>query len=109
MTVAWTCCCLAGETYHSPGLWPQTNTSSQPTGLAAVVTAAVPPEPTCSAGGRAARDGPVGAQAPANWAAVIPKAKATEGERIRTAHIHPAEPQFKEKIPTDVLPMPTTL
>jgi len=36
------------------GASPPINTTSQPKGLAAVVIAAVPPEPVCSAGGRAA-------------------------------------------------------
>ena len=46
----------ATEMHHSVGPWlasPRTNTSTA-AGLAAVVTAAVPLEPSCSASGRAA-------------------------------------------------------
>jgi len=49
LTVSWTWCCLAGERQNAPGLRLHPTTSSPPEGLAAVLTAAVPPEPTGSA------------------------------------------------------------
>ena len=86
MTVCWTRALSRREALLAGSFGFRTNISSQPEGLAAVVTAAVPPEPCVLP-----VDGPL--ETAPNCEALIPKAKASEGERIRISHFPAGESQ----------------
>src|SRR5258708_25661574 len=87
--------------YHSLGPWPRTNHQTVTggrglPGLAAVVTAAVPPEQASAWLGRwmGRLRRPWGsASCPERCSVCTPKAKAIAGEPIRTSRIYPGESQ----------------
>src|SRR5260370_39598886 len=87
--------------YHSLGPWPRTNHQTvtggrRLPGLAAVVTAAVPPEQASAWLGRwmGRLRRPWGsASCPELCSVCTPKAKAIAGEPIRTSRIYPGESQ----------------
>src|SRR5260370_1312250 len=91
-----------GRRYHSVGPWPRTNHQTVTggrglPGLAAVVTAAVPPEQASAWLGRwmGRLRRPWGsASCPERCSVCTPKAKAIAGEPIRTSRIYPGESQF---------------
>src|SRR5258708_18554594 len=86
MTVCWTRALSRREALLAGSFGFRTNISSQPEGLAAVVTAAVPPEPCVLP-----VDGPL--ETAPNCEALIPKAKALEGEPIRISRFQAGESQ----------------